>query len=153
MGFRKSNSSIDTMAVLLLYLLFSMLVIFTFVAGIKAYHSVRNRNNNNYALRTTLQYIANKAKAYQSKGAISVGELNGNKALVIKEEIDGRIFNTYIYENEGKLYELFIEDNTQVDLTWGIEINQINAFEPVDLSDGLIMIKSGSSVPLIINVS
>lgn len=153
MGYRKNNSSIDTMAVLLLYLLFSMLVIFTFVAGIKAYHSVRNRNGDNYVLRTTLQYVSNKVKAYQSKGAVSAGKINGRDALIIKEEIDGRLFHTYIYEDKNKLYELFIEDNTQVDLSWGVEINSIEKFELKQLSDDLVMIDSGASVPLIINVS
>lgn len=153
MGYRKNNSSIDTMAVLLLYLLFSMLVIFTFVAGIKAYHSVRNRNHNNYALRTTLQYVSNKVKAYQSKGAVSAGKINGRDALIIKEEIDGRLFHTYIYEDKNKLYELFIEDNTQIDLSWGVEINSIEKFDLEKLSDDLVLIDSGASVPLIINVS
>lgn len=153
MGYRKNNSSIDTIAVLLLYLLFSMLVIFTFVAGIKAYRSVRDRNNSNYSLRTTLQYVSNKVKSYQNRGAVSIGELNGKDALVIKEEIEGRTFNTYIYEDERRLYELFIEDNTQVDLSWGVEINKIERFDLEKLSDGLIKISSGASVPLIINVS
>lgn len=130
-----------------------MLVIFTFVAGIRAYHSVRNRNNNNYSLRVTLQYISNKAKANQNKGAVSIGKLNDKESLIITENIDGRVFKTYVYENNGKLYELFIEDNTKVDLSWGVEISDIENFELKKLSDHLIMVKSGASVPLIINVS
>lgn len=153
MRYRKNKNSIDTLAVLMLYLLFSILVIFTFIAGIKAYHSVRNKNSDNYALRVTLQYISNKAKAYQNTGSVSIGELNGKESLVITENIDGRIFKTYVYENNGKLYELFIEDNTKVDLSWGVEISNIERFELKKLSDHLIMVQSGASVPLIINVS
>lgn len=153
MNHNKNSSSIETMSVLLLYLLFSILVIFTFVAGIKAYHSVRNTNNNNYALRTTLQYVSNKAKAYRKIGAIDVTEIHGKDALVIKENLDGKLFNTYIYENEGKLCELFIEDNTSVDLSWGTPINNISGFDVNKISDKLIEIKSDSSIPLIISVS
>lgn len=153
MRLSRRSGSIDTMAVLLLYLLFAMLVIFTFVSGIRAYNSVRNKNSSNYSIRTTLQYISNKAKAYQKSGAISVGELQGKPALVITENLDGRIFCTYIYENDGKLYELFVEDGVSVDLSWGVEINHVEDFSVEKISDGLIRISSGKSMPLIIKVS
>ncbi len=153
MIFRKNNNQIDTVAVLMLYLMFSILVIFTFMAGIKAYNSIRNKNNDNYSLRTSLQYVSNKIKAYQKKGAIEVSELNGKTALKIIENLDGKEFDTYIYENEGMLCELFIEADTKIDLSWGTKINNIQTFEIEKLSDKLIEIRTNDTVPLIIAIS
>lgn len=150
---RKDDNQIDTMAVLMLYLMFSILVIFTFVTGIKAYNSIRRQNSDNYSLRTTLQYVANKTKAYQKTGAISIGKISEKPALVINELLDGKEFNTYIYESNGKLYELFIEADTKIDLSWGTEINTIQSFEIEQISDKLIKVSSNNTVPLIIPIS
>lgn len=153
MMFRKNNNQIDTVAVLMLYLMFSVLVIFTFITGIKAYNSIRQKNSDNYSLRTSLQYVSNKTKAYQKTGAITVSELNGKAALKITENLDGKDFDTYIYENDGMLCELFIEAGTKIDLSWGTKINDIETFEIEKLSDKLIEIRTNDTVPLIIAIS
>ncbi len=151
--FRKNNNQIDTVAVLMLYLMFSILVIFTFMTGIKAYNSIRHKNDDNYSLRTSLQYVSNKTKAYQKKGAVAVDKLNGKDVLKIMENLDGKEFVTYIYENEGMLCELFIETGTKIDLSWGTKINNIEIFEIEKLSDKLVKIRTNDTVPLIIAIS
>lgn len=95
------------MAVLLLFGIFAVCVLFVLLTGADAYQRLVQRDQSAYSRRTVAQYITTRVRQADGLGQVSVGDFGGVDALMLTEEIDGLRFVTRVYCYDGNLCELF----------------------------------------------
>lgn len=118
----KESHSIDTLFALLLFSTMALCALCIIVMGGRVYRNIVDDMDENFVTRTAMFYISNKVKQYDQQGFISVEEREGQNMLVLKEEIDGAIYETLIYEENGLVREMFIEKGTEVPFESGTVI-------------------------------
>lgn len=95
----------------ILFLVFTLSALFIILFAARTYQHIVYESNISYDDSTSMAYISRKIHAADAMGNISVDTYEGNKALAIRQNIDGAPFVTYIYAYNGSLRELFCADN------------------------------------------
>ena len=124
---------IFALALLCVFAVSSVLLV-TIGGGV--YRDIVAGMNENYALRTSLSYAATKVRQGDLGDGVSLREQNGTKALVVEESWEDRVFETWVYHWDGKLWELFIEQGEAFDPSGGMEVMEIENFS-IEEKDGL----------------
>ena len=105
---------IDSVFVISLMLLFVICALSVIALGAGVYKkNVANMAQNNDR-RIATAYITEKVRQGDEGGAIFCKEIFGTNALVIQHEVNGALYDTYIYEYNGSLMELFARDDLGV---------------------------------------
>ena len=107
-------------------------------AGMHSYKNIVIANNNNFQLRTSLSYVATKVRQSDHIDSVSLLELEGQNALILKEEIEGEGYVTCIYYYDGYLYELFQSEGMEYDLVSGTRLMEISEFYMEETEDGML---------------
>lgn len=104
-----SANTISIPFVLTLILVFAATIICTLLSGVMIYRNINGKIDDRYNETTPLMYISSKIRShdYLDNGihTVSVGEIDGNPALIFAEEYE---CVTYIYCYEGEMYELYM---------------------------------------------
>lgn len=130
---------IDTVFVICLMLLFLLSALTIIAIGASIYKKNVAQTNDNYAQRVSIAYVTEKVRQSDSSGAIFVRELFGQNVLVFQQEVNGDLYNTYIYCHEGYLMELFARDDLESFYPQtGQKILKINSFMIEKASDDLL---------------
>ena len=130
---------IDTVFVICLMLLFLLSALTIIAIGASIYKKNVAQTNDNYAQRVSIAYVTEKVRQSDSSGAIFVRELFGQNVLVFQQEVNGDLYNTYIYSHEGYLMELFARDDLESFYPQtGQKILKINSFMIEKASDDLL---------------
>ena len=103
----KRKHTIDTVFVICLLLLFVLSALSVIAIGASIYKKNVGNMADNSAHRIACAYVTEKVRQADNKGRIDVEELFGENALVLSEEVNGTTYNTYIYDYDGQLMELF----------------------------------------------
>ena len=135
---------IDTVFVLIVFVVFAVSVLFVLMLSAGTYSNITEMSREEHAERTVLSYLWTKARNSDSSGNIHVGEFNGIPALNIDEEIAGITFRTVIYYYDGWIYELFSEADLEFYPEDGTRIIQAADLRFAELDYGLIKVSSGS---------
>lgn len=109
---------VDALFVLALFAVFAISALMLVTIGANVYQKTVNDMDANYSGRTAFSYVTEKLRQNDSAGTISIGALEGHPAIILSQDIDGRLYNTYLYQYEGYLTELF----TSADLDLGGDI-------------------------------
>ena len=109
---------VDVLFVLALFCVFAISALMLVTIGANVYQKTVNNMDTNYSSRTAFSYVTEKIRQNDETQTISIGTLEGRPAIILTQEIDDRQFNTYLYEYEGYLTELF----TSADLNLGGDI-------------------------------
>ncbi len=126
---------------LLLFLVFVLSALFLVLMGGKVYENINNRTEMTYREDVALSYIANKVRQGDEAGSISLKEESGTKVLRIKQEIQGSVYVTAIYYQDGKLWELFSDEGSGLLLGEGNEILSCSPFS-MEMNNGLLHIET-----------
>lgn len=119
MNHKEENRHIvDVLFVLALFCVFAISALMLVTIGANVYQKTVNNMDTNYSSRTAFSYVTEKIRQNDETQTISVGSLEDRPAIVLTQEIDDRLFHTYLYEYEGYLTELF----TSADLNLGGDI-------------------------------
>ena len=96
-------------------------------------------SNNNRRIASA--YITEKVRQADVNGAVFAKDVFDQNALVLQDEINGQLYNTYIYEYDGTLRELFARDDlgTFYPLS-GQKIMNISAFDIEQVSDNILSV-------------
>ena len=121
----------------------SSIIVLLFAANV--YESVVEDSNKNFETGTSLAYITEKIRQSDSNGNIKISEFDGYEALQIQETYDDKIYKTYIYEMDGLLKEIFIQDGIHASAKAGTTIMNIKDFDMTDKGNGLIEFTSTAS--------
>ncbi|MGL4345644.1 MAG: DUF4860 domain-containing protein [Cellulosilyticaceae bacterium] len=113
---------IERMCILCIFLLFSTCSCILVMLGADQYMQINQEAKEHFDIRTPVSYISNKVRQNDTYGAIQVIKQEGKDILVLSEVIGEQIYDTWIYEYEGMLRELYIQQGDEVALDWGVEL-------------------------------
>ena len=88
---------IDAVFVICLLLLFLISALTVIAIGASIYKKNVAQTSENYAQRVSTAYVTEKIRQSDANGSIFTRELFGTNVLVLQQEIDGSLYNTYIY--------------------------------------------------------
>lgn len=120
-----------TLFTLLLFLVFILSALFLVLIGGRVYENINERAENTYREDTALSYIANKVRQGDEQGAVSLKEESGITVLELKQTINGAVYVTDIYYQDGKLWELFTDVQSGLSIGDG---NEILSCSPVSMT-------------------
>ena len=103
---KREKGLVHTVCVLAVICMFGISAMMLGSVGASVYKNIAERNLNSFELRTSLSYVKTKINQYDEVGRIAVEERDGLKMLILSEEVQGEIFDTAVYFNKGKLYEI-----------------------------------------------
>ncbi len=108
---KQKSHTIDSVFVISLMLLFLLSSLCVIAIGASIYKKNVALMSDNNSHRVACAYITEKIRQSDVNGQIYVDEVFGENALIITQEVDGTMYNTYIYDYEGHLMELFARAN------------------------------------------
>ena len=146
---KTGNNRIETVFVLIIFLVFALSVLMVLMLGAGVYRNVTETSRAGSDERTALSYIWTRIKNGDEAGSVYIGEFDGQPALCFDEEFYGTNYRTVIYHYDGWICELFSETAFGFFLEDGLKIIEVGdlTFEQADY--GLIRISSGSENVLI----
>lgn len=148
MKMKEQKRKADAVLVLVLFGVFAVCILSVLLTSADAYRRLAERDERSYDHRVATQYLATRVRQGDEAGRILVETFDGVDALVLREEIEGEVYETRVYCYDGYLRELFAaqgepfaaEDGEQVlraeALTLSLE-NQVITAEITD-SDGQV---------------
>ncbi len=101
---------IDMVFVICLMFLFIFSALTVITIGADIYQKNVVAVDENYYKRTACAYITEKIRQSDVNGGIFVKKIFDQDALVLQSEENGILYDTYIYDYEGNLMELFAMD-------------------------------------------
>ena len=126
-----SRSGAEQLFPALLFFVYLLCTIFTILIGSRVYENIRERDNVSFHTNTALAYMTNKVRQGDTANAVSIREDNGCQILVLTSDYDGVLFETWIYQMDGALWELFTQKDSGVDVYSG---QMVMECEPVSFS-------------------
>ncbi|MCI8400559.1 MAG: DUF4860 domain-containing protein [Lachnospiraceae bacterium] len=136
----KERHSIDFLFVLSLFGFFTITALAVVLIGLQVYRSTVTQMQDNYTAATALSYIAEKVRSCDESGSLQIAELEGQPALAIRQTVAEIPCVTYIYEQDGRLMELFVTEETPASLHMGEALTEVENFTVSSLEDGLFMV-------------
>jgi hypothetical protein len=115
---------LDGLLVLLLFGVFAACILLVLLTGADAYQGLTQRDRASFDRRTAAQYLTTKVRQGDRQGAVWVEDFQGQDALVLAQEVDGKRYLTRIYCQDGTLRELFSAQDAQLSPEDGEEILQ-----------------------------
>ena len=146
MNENRQRHSISGLFTLILLLLFAFSTLSLVLLRSRIYKNGVSHLNRNYTTRTAVAYVTEKIRQHDEKDSISLTELEGIPSLLLKDNIDGDIFFTYIYFHDGALKELFVRSSMEPSPDMGSRIVVLDDFSVTaspDLEDTLLIRTTG----------
>ena len=94
-------------------------------------------SEDSFASRTALSYVTEKIHQADEYGAVYAGIFDGQDAIVIRQTYSEQTYVTYLYEYDGYLRELFIQDGVDAKASDGRKILASDSFSFEETQDGL----------------
>ena len=98
---------LETLPNFLLFFLFASCMFFVLLSGAKLYKNVSGVMEEQFSVNTCVNYVTAKVRHYDEQNSVSLGQIGGEEALLLEEEINGETYLTYLYCYGGNLMELF----------------------------------------------
>jgi len=136
--------NIDTLFVLIVFGIFAFSVLMVLMLGASIYRNINDISRGGQDERLVLSYVRTKIRNFDEAGGVYVDQFNGVPALVINERLGETDFNTFIYNHNGWLYELFSEASLEFSPGDGVRIAQINNVQFEEDAGGLIKVSAGN---------
>lgn len=136
----QTGRSITAFFSLLLFDIFTLLLLTLLLFSAKAYQISVKGQEENQNLHTAMTYVTTKLRQYDDT-KVFLNDFNGYEALCLQDEINGRSFITYIYLFDKELKELFATPNASVSPEMGTTIAQLNSFYIGETDTGFLCLK------------
>lgn len=139
---KKDKHMIDSVFVICLMLLFVLCALSVIAIGATIYQKNVSSMANNNSHRIASAYITEKIRQSDINGSVRTRDLFGEKALVMSKEINGELYNTYIYDFDGKLMELMARNDLNVVYPQsGQKIMEVKSFDIEEVSEKMFKIE------------
>ena len=125
---QEGYSLIEMSIVMMLLLLFGLGIFMLAAASTSSYESLVKDKNDNESLRIASSYIVTKLRQNDRFESVQIASkgLDGKDALIIKEELAGDLYETWIYEAHGILREVTVLSGTKPTEDLSFEIADID---------------------------
>lgn len=126
----RGSVSVETIATLFLLLVLGIGIFSLTVSSTSAYSRIYDRKNLQSELRVALSFVQMKIRQNDLEGAIRVDEnpVNGGSAVVIREEYEDESYETWIYQDGGKLREALMPEGQAPSNELSFEIADVDDF-------------------------
>lgn len=141
----KKRHMTDLFFSLSLFGVFSVCSFMLILIGVQIYRSSASQLSSTYSTRTALSYTAEKIRQHDREGSVSLTEINGETALVTKEQIGEETYMTYIYPEDNHLCELSVKEGTTVSAELGQKILEVNNFCITEKGNGFLEISASDN--------
>ena len=152
---KREKGLVHTVCVLAVICMFGISAMMLGSVGASVYKNIAERNLDSFELRTSLSYVKTTINQYDEVGKIAIEERDGIKMLILSEEVEGEIYDTSVYFNKGKLYEITGERGMKFKPDDGFAILSVDSFEITE-KDGLVKLvttnKDGESETLYVKL-
>lgn len=129
---------IDLLFPIALFFVFALSALAVILFAARTYQDTTEHSALNYTARTSLSYISEKLHQNDTDGAIEIGSLEGNDAVIMKQTYGNETYYTYIYADGQDLKELFIKEGAEVSAASGRTILKVQDFTIQQAADNLI---------------
>lgn len=136
----RKQHAIDIIFVLSLFCVFAVLALLVVVLGANVYKGISEDMTKNFDARTSVAYLSEKIRQNDVMGGISVRDANGTDALVLSREAEGKIYETWVYVQDGWLREVTVSAGTDA-MNMGAERVMELANMEIEQDDGLFDIE------------
>lgn len=110
---------IDIVFTLALLCVFTASALFVVLIGANVYKSTVADMGENFDIRTSITYISTKIRQNDTPGGIFVAKLDDVDALVLEQNLNEQVYQTWIYHCDGELREIFSKKGNPVHVTDG----------------------------------
>lgn len=142
MDFKNDNRHmVDVLFVLTLFFVFALSALTLVILGANVYRTTVDHMDSHFNTRTSYAYISQKLRQSDIDDCIYVSTFGDSPACVMTEEVNGSVFNTYLYEYDGYLYELLTRADMNMEPSAGTKIMEISSLDIEQISDSLYKFK------------
>lgn len=117
-----NSAPLDFIFILALLCVFAFGALMAVILGANTYKGIKDDMDSNFELRTPLSYISTKVRQNDDAGAVSIIQKEGIDALVLEKQDNGVACQTWIYEYDHSLYEVYIEKGAPFALEDGMSV-------------------------------
>ena len=103
----RRRESVTSVCTFLLIGTFALMCLLLITLGGRVYAAVNETARQNTQMRTSLCYIASKVRGHDAADAVRVLDTDGGQALELIKSYEKDVYITYIYCQDGGLYEFF----------------------------------------------
>ena len=108
----KKKHPINIVFAILLLGIFAFTAVFVAIMGVTVYSNSADKLQANFDTRTSLVYLSEKIRT--NSGGFDVREIEGASALVLKEEVRGVSYESWIFVSDERLCETRITQGGRV---------------------------------------
>ena len=137
---KSGNHAIDFIFILALLGVFTASALVVVFIGSNVYKATAQNMEDSFTSRTALSFVMKQVRQCDTVDAVSVGTVEGENALILKENTENGVRYKYIYYYDEFLRELYTEADFIPTLSSGQQLVQIGGFEASENSDGTITI-------------
>lgn len=120
MGFhRERRHVIDLLFPISLFLIFALSALGVILMASSIYGETANASTESTETRTVISYLTEKIRHQDTSQSISCGLFDDHDALILHHTYGEKNYTTYIYEEDGWLRELFVQDGIAVSASDG----------------------------------
>lgn len=141
----KRKHVIDIVFPIALFFVFTVTALMVILLAADVYSDITVAAEDNYTSRTALSYITEKVRQNDENGSVSFGSFDGCDCIIFSQEYDGQTYDTYIYEFDNALYELFVKANAEVSASDGTKIMEVSDLQIEQLEGGFFYISCRDS--------
>lgn len=146
---------VDILFVLTLFFVFALSALTLVILGANIYKSTVDHMEESFTDRTSYAYITQKLRQNDEEGALSIGNIGGEEALIMTQEVNNTIYNTFIYSYDGYLCELLTRADMEMEPSAGTKIIRIEDLSFDEISPGLynvdITTENSNSISLVLS--
>ena len=129
---------VDILFVLALFFVFAVSSIMLIAIGASIYRRNTDSMEHNYTIRSSHAYLAEKMRAADTSGAVSIGETDGLESLLLHQEINGKSYITRLYLYDGCITELFHRADVDLPASAGMQLMEVSELSFKEMDDGSI---------------
>ena len=139
--------TIDFIFPIALFFVFSASALIVLLLSANIYQKIVTNSAVQFEQGTSLSYITTKIRQNDHEGEkrIYLDTFDGHEALAIEQTFSDTAFITYIYEADGELKEIFLQQDVEASAQSGTTIMEIENLDMEELSNGLLKFSSTSS--------
>ena len=138
---RSGKHTVDILFILALFGAFIVSALLIVVLGARVYQNTVDHANRSFTSRTSLAYVTEKIRQHDEDGSVSITEVEGQSVLRLAQTYGDTSYYTYLYDYDGYLKELTVEDFYQPALSQGQDIIPINELKMNKVNDSLYSFK------------
>lgn len=135
----QTGRSITAFFSLLLFDIFTLLLLTLLLFSAKAYQISVKGQEENQNLHTAMTYVTTKLRQHE-ESSVFLDNFYGYEALCLQDEIDGYSFITYIYLLDEELKELFVIPESSVSPEMGTTIANLSSFYIEETNTGFLFL-------------